>query len=56
MESSSNPKTDQENFELIQKRKHQIWMIVAVMLVSFCIGTAGLLALIWFVYKTILAQ
>lgn len=56
MDGSSNRQTDQEDLELIQKRKRQIWMIVAVMLVAFCIGTAGLLALIWFISRMILPQ
>ncbi len=54
MDGSSTSQTVQDDLELIQKRKRQIWMVVAVMLVSFCIGTTALLALIWFVSKMIL--
>jgi hypothetical protein len=44
----------QEKLDETAKHRRQIWVIVAVMLVAFCVGTSALLALIWYVLKFLL--
>jgi len=45
---------DQQDPGVIERRKRQIWLTVIVMLLSFCVGTTGLLALLWFLIKYII--
>ena len=40
----------------IQRKKKQVWIITLFMLVSFCVGTMVLLAILWFVFEKILPQ
>lgn len=56
MNDLDNPQSDQVDQELIEKRQREIWLTVVIMLVSFCIGTSALLALLWFVFKVLIPQ
>ncbi len=42
--------------EVVTRRKRQIWLTVVVMLLSFCAGTIGLLAFLWFLINYIIPQ
>ena len=56
MDDSDNLQTVQADPDLIEKRKRELWTIVVVMLVSFCVGTFALLALLWYVIKIIMPE
>lgn len=40
--------------EEVASNKRQVWMILVVMLTSFCAGTLVFLALLWVLFKKIL--
>lgn len=42
--------------DLVARRKRQIWLTVIVMLLSFCLGTTGLLVILWFLIKYLIPQ
>ena len=48
--------TQPDKTEEIQRKKKQVWVITLIMLVSFCVGTMVLLAILWFVFEKILPQ
>lgn len=54
MTSPDDSEIVQEKLNETTKRKHQLWVIVAVMLVAFCVGTSFLLSLLWYFFKFLL--
>lgn len=56
MDDPGNQKTFQADPVVMAQRKRELWTIVTVMLVSFCIGTTTLLALLWSLIKFIMPE
>ena len=42
-----------EREELLAQRKRQVWLIVLVMTVSSCIGSAILIYLLWLLFRNL---
>ena len=37
--------------EEIQQKKRQVWLILVIMLISFCLGTLILFTILWLIFK-----
>ncbi|MBA4375034.1 MAG: hypothetical protein C0401_02535 [Anaerolinea sp.] len=54
MNESEAQETPLTSPEKVENNKRQIWLILVVMLTSFCVGTSVFLALLWVLFKKII--